>query len=81
MNRGAQSRCSDTAVKRPRGRRQKGELISLEPEVLTVPPPVCTKPGCGGRFFIPHEDGWQCWNCMKVIYRNQPLVLADSDSQ
>ena len=39
-------------------------------------PEVCTKPGCGGRVFLPHEDGWQCFNCMKIVYDEQPLPLV-----
>ena len=49
-------------------------LSSLEP--LTNPPLVCPKPGCGASFFIPHEDGWQCWNCMAIIYRDLSLLLS-----
>ena len=40
---------------------------------LPKPPSVCPKPQCGGTYFIPHEDGLQCWDCMKIIYRDQPL--------
>lgn len=36
-------------------------------------PSVCTKPNCKGSRFIFHEDGWQCLNCMKIIYRDAPL--------
>ena len=48
----------------------------LEPEVqlYTQAPAVCTKPGCGGTVFILHEDGWQCFNCMKVIYKKVTKV-------
>jgi len=41
----------------------------LEPKLYSQAPPVCLKPGCGGEVFIPHEDGWQCFNCMKIIYK------------
>ena len=34
----------------------------------TEPPLLCPKPNCGGTLFIPHEDGWQCFNCMKITY-------------
>jgi ribosomal protein S27AE len=40
----------------------------LKPELVKEAPSVCTKPGCGGTVFIPHQDGWQCLNCMKIIY-------------
>ena len=42
---------------------------------IPTPPAICPRPGCGGRFFIAHEDGWQCWNCMKIIYRQPPVIL------
>lgn len=46
-------------------------------------PVVCPKPGCGCTKFLRHEDGWQCWNCFKIIYvrsrngrkKNNQLVL------
>jgi len=41
----------------------------LEPKLYKHAPPVCIKPGCQGTVFIPHEDGWQCLNCMKIIYK------------
>ena len=44
----------------------------------TKPPVVCPKPYCGGTFFIPHEDGWQCFNCMKIIYRKQPIINSNN---
>jgi ribosomal protein S27AE len=47
----------------------------LERRNLSEPPRVCPKPNCGGTHFVYHEDGWQCWNCMKIIYRDQPLVF------
>ncbi len=40
---------------------------------LYKPPAVCPRPKCEGTYFIPHEDGWQCWNCMKIIYKDSPL--------
>ncbi len=45
----------------------EGELV--EPKLYNQAPAVCTKPGCGGTFFLQHEDGWQCFNCMKIIYK------------
>ena len=41
----------------------------LEPRLYKEAPSLCTKPGCGGTIFLPHEDGWQCFNCMKIIYK------------
>jgi len=41
----------------------------LEPDLYKKPPSVCPRPGCGGTVYIPHEEGWQCLNCMKIIYR------------
>ena len=41
----------------------------LEPQLYNQAPAVCTKPGCGGTIFLPHEDGWQCFNCMKIVYK------------
>lgn len=46
----------------------------LEPKLYSQAPSVCLKPGCGGRVFIPHEDGWQCFNCMKIIYKANDKV-------
>ncbi|MFC2024395.1 hypothetical protein ACFLTJ_02295 [Chloroflexota bacterium] len=43
------------------------------------PPPVCPKPWCRSDYFIPHEDGWQCWNCMKIIYQGDPLPLIPNN--
>ena len=53
-----------------------------EPAVLTEvrinrPPEVCTKPHCEGIVFLRHEDGWQCLNCMKIIYSSQPILDSD----
>jgi hypothetical protein len=47
----------------------------LEPELYGQAPSVCTKPGCGGTVFIPHEDGWQCFNCMKIVYKAKASVV------
>lgn len=47
---------------------------SLEPKLCSQAPSLCPKPGCGGGVFIPHEDGWQCFNCMKIIYRANDKV-------
>jgi hypothetical protein len=41
----------------------------LEPKLYNQAPSMCTKPGCGSTAFISHEDGWQCFNCMKIIYK------------
>ena len=41
--------------------------------LYSKPPVICPKPYCGGTSFIPHEDGWQCLNCMKIIYNQEPL--------
>jgi hypothetical protein len=41
----------------------------LEPKLYDEAPPVCTKAGCGCTVLIPHEDGWQCFNCMKIMYK------------
>ena len=52
----------------------------LEPRLYEKPPEVCPKEDCDGSFFLPHEDGWQCFNCMKIIYKatnasvNKPVV-------
>ena len=45
----------------------KGKL--LEPNLYNNVPSICIKPGCGGSIFIPHDDGWQCFNCMKIVYK------------
>ena len=45
-----------------------GEKL-LEPKLYSQAPSVCTKPGCEGTVIIPHEDGWQCLGCMKIIYK------------
>ncbi|GEM_PF-4826963 len=37
------------------------------------PPLICPKPYCGSTSFASHEDGWQCLNCMKIIYVDKPL--------
>ena len=46
----------------------------LEKEFKIKPPEVCPKPYCHSTTFIKHEDGWQCINCMKVIYRYKLVV-------
>jgi len=51
----------------------------MEPAVLATrftskPPEICTKPYCHGTYFVKHEDGWQCLNCMKIIYKYRPVV-------
>ena len=81
MSRGAPPRCSEAVAGYLEGSRRKKELALLEAELATAPPPVCTKPGCGGSVFIPHEDGWQCFNCMKIIYRRQDSPLFDLGSR
>ena len=51
-----------------------------EPVLYEDQPSNCPKENCNGRVFLPHEDGWQCFNCMKIIYkdksnnRNIPVV-------
>ena len=40
-----------------------------EPKLYSQAPSVCTKPGCEGTVLIPHEDGWQCFSCMKIMYK------------
>jgi len=50
-------------------------------ERVSGPPEVCPKANCGGTLFIPHEDGWQCWNCMKIIYSEKPLPDLDADRE
>jgi hypothetical protein len=49
--------------------------INKAPQLVhhSKPPFICPKPYCNSTSFIPHEDGWQCLNCMKIIYRHQPL--------
>ena len=37
-------------------------------------PDKCPKPYCQSTRFVRHEDGWQCLNCMKVIYKDKPIV-------
>ena len=49
----------------------------LEPKLYNQAPSVCTKPGCGSKEFIPHEDGWQCFNCMKIIYKANERVKTE----
>jgi len=46
---------------------------------ISKPPSVCPKPHCGSNYFISHEDGWQCWNCMQIIYRYQPLPYISNN--
>ena len=41
----------------------------LRPKLYSEAPSVCPKPGCESTVLIPHEDGWQCFRCMKIIYR------------
>jgi hypothetical protein len=54
------------------------KLLAPEVQLYTQAPAVCTKPGCGGTVFIPHEDGWQCFNCMKVIYKSNEGIAGKS---
>jgi hypothetical protein len=42
-------------------------------------PSACSKPHCNGNHFIRHEDGWQCLNCMKIIYRYPPLPYIQNN--
>ena len=53
--------------------------LTLEPEVIgskyaDASPGVCPKPNCGGVVFFKHVDGWQCFNCNKIIYREEPVI-------
>ena len=41
----------------------------LEPHYVNKCPTSCPKPNCEGTIFLPHEEGWQCFNCMKIIYK------------
>ena len=41
-----------------------------EPKLYREEPGICAKPGCGGQLFFKHEDGWQCLNCMKIMYKS-----------
>ena len=41
-------------------------------------PIVCPKCKYTGKYIVAHEDGWQCLNCMKIIYRDQPLPISNS---
>ena len=41
----------------------------IEPKLYEKQPSVCPKENCGGTIFLPHEDGWQCFNCMKIVYK------------
>jgi hypothetical protein len=52
-----------------------------EPNLHTKPPEVCPKPGCRGTLFIPHEDGWQCFNCMKIMYQDRQTSLRHQNSK
>jgi hypothetical protein len=80
MSQEAPARFDEMIVRCLGGRRCSWQkLASLEPEPAATPPSVCTKPGCGGTVFIPHEDGWQCFNCMKIIYRRQYSPVFDLD--
>jgi hypothetical protein len=45
---------------------------------LSGRPIVCPKCKYTGKYILAHEDGWQCLNCMKIIYRNQPLPIRHS---
>ena len=54
----------------------------MEPAVLATrftskPPEICTKPYCHGTYFVKHEDGWQCLNRMKIIYKYRPVVDSE----
>ena len=56
------------------------ELQKPEIRYLTRPPQVCPKPNCGSTVFVRHTDGWQCLNCMKIIYRKQLVIEPDNDN-
>lgn len=50
---------------------------NIKPPVINDPPSVCPK--CQGSLFVNHEDGWQCWNCMKIVYQSDPLPLINNN--
>ena len=50
----------------------------LKPKLSNQAPSVCTKPGCEGTVFFLHEDGWQCFNCMKIIYKANERVASST---
>ncbi|MBN1863037.1 MAG: hypothetical protein JW790_05275 [Dehalococcoidales bacterium] len=52
------------------------DTVSQDKKLLK-PPLKCPKCHYGGRYIVPHEDGWQCWNCMKIIYRDAPIIDLD----
>ncbi len=54
----------------------RGKL--LEPKLYNEAPQVCIKPGCGCTIFIPHEDGWQCFNCMKIMYKANEKAVKNN---
>ena len=39
-------------------------------------PMVCPKCKYTARYIVTHEDGWQCLNCMKIIYKNKPMPIT-----
>lgn len=41
-----------------------------------VRPIVCPKCKYTGKYITVHEDGWQCFNCMKIIYKNKPMPIS-----
>lgn len=45
---------------------------------LSRKPIVCPKCKYTSRYILAHEDGWQCFNCMKIIYRDKPLPMCHS---
>ena len=55
------------------------ESQTLRIRYISKPPQVCPKPNCECTIFIRHVDGWQCLNCMKIIYRKQ-LVISSNDT-
>jgi len=56
-----------------------GNRKAPERIILYKPPSVCPKPNCRCSCFMSHEDGWQCWNCMKIIYRDSLLPLISNN--
>ncbi|MFC2024024.1 hypothetical protein ACFLTJ_00365 [Chloroflexota bacterium] len=46
---------------------------------LSRRPIACPKCKYTGKYIIAHEDGWQCFNCMKIIYSYRPLPKTHSN--
>ena len=51
--------------------------IDKEPQTyLFGRPTVCPKCNYTTKYILAHEDGWQCFNCMKIIYKDKPLPMS-----